>query len=139
MRISDWSSDVCSSDLDAEIAGSTIKLHGPEGFAGMRAAGKLAAEVLDMLTSHVAPGVTTDELNQLAHDMIMKAGAAPAPLNYRGFPKSLCTSINHVVCHGIPGPKTLKAGDIVNIDRSEERRVGKECVSTCRSRWLPDN
>src|SRR3546814_18050802 len=103
----------------------------------MRAAGKLAAEVLDMLTSHVAPGVTTDELNKLAHDMIMKAGAAPAPLNYRGFPKSLCTSINHVVCNGIPGPKTLKAGDIVNIEvtRSEERSVGKECVSTCRFRW----
>src|SRR3546814_10191633 len=83
MRISDWSSDVCSSDL----AGSTIKLHGPEGFAGMRAAGKLAAEVLDMLTSHVAPGVTTDELNQLAHDRIMKAGASPAPRNHRGVPK----------------------------------------------------
>ncbi len=101
---------------DAEIAGSTIKLHGPEGFAGMRAAGKLAAEVLDMLVAHVVPGVTTDELNRLAHDMVMAAGAAPAPLNYRGFPKSICTSINHVVCHGIPGPKTLKAGDILNID-----------------------
>mgnify|MGYP003574879069 FL=1 len=101
---------------DAEIAGSAIKLHGPEGFAGMRKAGRLAAEVLDMLVAHVQPGVTTDDLNRLAHDMIIAAGAAPAPLNYRGFPKSICTSINHVVCHGIPGPKTLKSGDIVNID-----------------------
>ena len=101
---------------DAEIAGSAIKLHGPDGFAGMHTAGRLAAEVLDMLAPHVVPGVTTDELNQLAHDMIVAAGAAPAPLNYRGFPKSICTSINHVVCHGIPGPKTLKSGDIVNID-----------------------
>ena len=101
---------------DAEIAGSAIKLHGPDGFAGMHRAGRLAAEVLDMLAPHVVPGVTTDELNRLAHDMIVAAGAAPAPLNYRGFPKSICTSINHVVCHGIPGPKTLKSGDIVNID-----------------------
>ncbi|API60691.1 type I methionyl aminopeptidase [Tardibacter chloracetimidivorans] len=101
---------------DAEIAGSAIKLHGPDGFAGMHTAGRLAAEVLDMLAPHVVPGVTTDELNRLAHDMIVAAGAAPAPLNYRGFPKSICTSINHVVCHGIPGPKTLKSGDIVNID-----------------------
>ena len=101
---------------DAEIAGTAIKLHGLEGFAGMRKAGRLAAEVLDMLVPHVVPGATTDELNRLAHDMIMAAGAAPAPLNYRGFPKSICTSINHVVCHGIPGPKTLKSGDIVNID-----------------------
>src|SRR3546814_3772914 len=69
-----------------------------------------------MLAPHVVPGVTTDELNRLSHDMIVAAGAAPAPLNYRGFPKSICTSINHVVCHGIPGPKTLKSGDIVNID-----------------------
>src|SRR3546814_10492104 len=82
----------------------------------MHTAGRLAAEVLDMLAPHVVPGVTTDELNRLAHDMIVAAGAAPAPLNYRGFPKSICTSINHVVCHGIPGPKTLKSGDIVNID-----------------------
>jgi methionyl aminopeptidase len=101
---------------DAEIAGSAIKLHGPEGFEGMRKAGRLAAEVLDMLVPHVVPGVTTEELDRLSHDMIVAAGAAPAPLNYRGFPKSICTSINHVVCHGIPGPKTLKPGDIVNID-----------------------
>src|SRR3546814_38820 len=101
---------------DAEIAGSAIKLHGPDGFAGMHTAGRLAAEVLDMLAPHVVPGVTTDELNRLAHDMIVAAGAAPAPLNYRGFPKAIWTAINHVVCHGMPGPKTLKSGDIVNID-----------------------
>src|SRR3546814_7821331 len=75
---------------DAEIAGSAIKLHGPDGFAGMHTAGRLAAEVLDMLAPHVVPGVTTDELNRLAHDTIVAAGAAPAPLNYRGFPKSIC-------------------------------------------------
>ena len=99
-----------------ETDGHTIKLHGPAGFAGMRAAGQLAAEVLDALVPHVVPGVATDTLDRIAYDMTMAAGASPAPLNYRGFPKSICTSINHVVCHGIPGPKTLKSGDIVNID-----------------------
>ena len=107
---------VVESVEDASIPGNAIKLHGEEGFAGMRAAGRLAAEVLDMLVPHVVPGVTTEELDRLAFDMIVAAGAAPAPLNYRGFPKSICTSINHVVCHGIPGPKTLKSGDIMNID-----------------------
>ena len=107
---------IVEADEDADIAGNAIKLHGPAGFAGMRKAGKLAAEVLDMLVPHVVPGVSTETLDRLAHDMIVAAGAAPAPLNYRGFPKSICTSINHVVCHGIPGPKTLKSGDIVNID-----------------------
>ena len=98
-----------------------IELHGPEDFEGMRKAGKLAAEILDMVTDHVAPGVTTDELDRLCHDMCTKAGAIPAPLNYQGagpspFPKSICTSINHVVCHGIPGDKKLMEGDIMNID-----------------------
>lgn len=83
----------------------------------MRIAGKLAAEVLEMIEPHVVPGITTDELDQLCHDYIVKEqDAIPAPLNYRGFPKSICTSVNHVVCHGIPGPKKLKNGDIVNID-----------------------
>src|SRR3546814_12569113 len=100
---------------DAEIAGSAIKLHGPDGFAGMHTAGRLAAEVLDMLAPHVVPGVTTDELNRLAHDMIVAAGAAPAQLNYRGSPNSICTSIKPVVCTGIPGPKTLHSDDIVQI------------------------
>ncbi|MGH8430030.1 MAG: type I methionyl aminopeptidase, partial [Solimonas sp.] len=93
-----------------------IKLHGPEDFAGMRRAGRLAAETLDFITSHVAPGVTTGELDRLCHGFIVGHGAIPAPLNYRGFPKSICTSINHVVCHGIPGEKKLQDGDIVNID-----------------------
>lgn len=93
-----------------------ITIHDLAGFAGMRKAGKLAAEVLDMITEHVIPGVTTERLDQLCHDYIIAHNAIPAPLNYKGFPKSICTSINHVVCHGIPGPKKLENGDIVNID-----------------------
>ncbi len=93
-----------------------IKLHGPEAFAGMRKAGQLAAEALDMIAPHVVPGVTTGEIDRLCHEFITARGAIPAPLNYRGFPKSTCTSINHVVCHGIPGEKRLRKGDIVNID-----------------------
>ncbi len=97
------------------------ELHGPEGFEGMRKAGKLAAEILDMITEHVVPGVSTDALDKLCHDYCTRNGAIPAPLNYQGggpspFPKSICTSINHVVCHGIPNEKTLREGDIVNID-----------------------
>ncbi len=82
----------------------------------MRAAGLLAAQALDMIGPHVVPGVTTETLNTICHDFILAHGAIPAPLNYRGFPKSICTSINHVVCHGIPGEKKLLEGDIVNID-----------------------
>ena len=83
----------------------------------MRVAGRLACEVLDMITEHVKVGVTTDELNQICHDFIVgEQRAIPAPLNYRGFPKSICTSVNHVVCHGIPNDKKLKDGDIINID-----------------------
>lgn len=83
----------------------------------MRVAGRLAADVLDMIGEHVQPGVSTDELDQICHDFIVQTQSAiPAPLNYRGFPKSICTSVNHVVCHGIPGDKRLKSGDIVNID-----------------------
>ncbi len=93
-----------------------IKLHGPDAFAGMRAAGRLAAEALDMIASYVKPGVTTDEIDRVCHEFIVAHGAVPAPLNYRGFPKSICTSINHVVCHGIPGDRRLRDGDIVNID-----------------------
>lgn len=93
-----------------------IEIHSANDFEGMRRAGRLAAEVLDMITDHVKVGVTTEELNTLCHDMIINAGAVPAPLNYHGFPKSICTSINHVVCHGIPGPKKLMDGDIINID-----------------------
>ena len=93
-----------------------IKLHGPEGFAGMRAAGRLAADILDALVPHVVAGVTTDELDAIVHRMTLDAGGVPATLGYRGFTRSCCTSINHVVCHGIPGARALKDGDIVNID-----------------------
>ena len=82
----------------------------------MRAAGRLAAETLDMITPHVKPGVTTGQLDTLCHEFMQAHGAVPAPLNYRGYPKSICTSINHVVCHGIPGERRLMDGDIVNID-----------------------
>jgi methionyl aminopeptidase len=83
----------------------------------MRVAGKLAAEVLEMIEPYVVPGITTSELDQICHDFIVDVQqAVPAPLNYRGFPKSICTSVNHQVCHGIPGDKKLKSGDIVNID-----------------------
>jgi methionyl aminopeptidase len=82
----------------------------------MRRSGRLAAETLDFITPYVQPGVTTDELNQLCHDFIISHKAIPAPLGYRGFPKSICTSINHVICHGIPSDKKLQDGDIINID-----------------------
>lgn len=96
--------------------GRQIKIHGPDAFAGMRRAGQLAAETLDFITPHVEPKVTTGQLDQLCHEFIVDRGAIPAPLDYRGFPKSICTSINHVVCHGIPGNQALQDGDIVNID-----------------------
>jgi methionyl aminopeptidase len=93
-----------------------IKLYGPEAFAGMRAAGRLAAECLDMLVEHVKPGVLTSTLDDLARAFVLARGALPACLFYRGYRHTICTSVNHVVCHGIPGPKALKDGDIVNID-----------------------
>jgi methionyl aminopeptidase len=93
----------------------TIKT--PEEQKKMRVAGRLAADVLDIIGEHVVPGVTTDELNDICHRYITETQqAVPAPLNYKGFPKSICTSVNHVVCHGIPGDRKLKAGDAVNID-----------------------
>ena len=103
-------------DDRTEARSHVIKLHGPEGFAGMRAAGRLAAKILDALAGYVAPGVTTGELDDVVHRMTLDAGAVPATLGYRGYTKSCCTSINHVVCHGIPGDKALKDGDIVNVD-----------------------
>ncbi|MBT5047674.1 MAG: type I methionyl aminopeptidase [Rhodospirillaceae bacterium] len=103
--------------LAAETAEpSLITIHKPEDFDGMRRAGQLAAELLDYITPFVKPGVTTDELDKLCHDFTLERDAVPAPLNYRGFPKSICTSINHVVCHGIPSDKVLRDGDIINID-----------------------
>jgi methionyl aminopeptidase len=95
---------------------STIKVHGPDAFEGMRKAGRLAAECLDMLTEHVRPGVVTDDLDAKARAFILDNGALPACLYYRGYAKTLCISPNHVVCHGIPGPRTLKDGEIANID-----------------------
>ncbi|TMJ18582.1 MAG: type I methionyl aminopeptidase [Alphaproteobacteria bacterium] len=105
-------------DTESAVVGrhGAIKLHGPDGFAGMRAAGQLAASILDALVPHVVPGVTTQELDDIVHRMTIEAGAVPATLGYRGYTKSCCTSINHVVCHGIPGDRALKDGDIVNID-----------------------
>lgn len=95
----------------------TIHLKKPDEIAKMRVAGKLAAEVLEMITPHVKPGITTDELDKLCHDYIVNVQKAiPAPLNYKGFPKSICTSLNHQICHGIPGNRKLKDGDMLNID-----------------------
>ncbi|HBN47740.1 MAG TPA: type I methionyl aminopeptidase, partial [Thalassospira sp.] len=98
------------------MANGKVKLHGPEAFEGMRAAGRLAAEVLDYITPFVVPGETTGRLDQLCDEYIRDHNAVSACLGYRGFPKSICTSINHVVCHGIPGDKKLMNGDIMNID-----------------------
>ena len=94
-----------------------VTIKNAEEIEKMRVAGRLAGEVLTMIGQHVQAGITTDELNQICHDYIVNVqGAIPAPLNYHGFPKSVCTSVNHVICHGIPGDKKLKDGDIINID-----------------------
>ncbi len=102
--------------MDGGTDARRITIHSTEDFEGMRAAGRLAAEALDLVTAHVRPGVTTAELDAVCHDFILAHHAIPAPLNYRGYPKSICTSINHVVCHGIPGERRLIDGDILNID-----------------------
>ena len=96
------------------MANGTVKIHGPEAFEGMRAAGKLAAEVLDMISDFVKPGISTGELDKICHDHIVKEQKAiPANVGYRGFEKTLCTSLNQVVCHGIPDDKRyLKNGSI---------------------------
>lgn len=93
-----------------------IPLHGPKAFEAMRAAGKLAAQTLDYIAPFIVPGAVTEDIDQLCHDFITKNGAIPAPLGYKGYPKSTCISINEVVCHGIPDARALKAGDIANID-----------------------
>ena len=94
-----------------------IRIHAPEDFDGMRKAGRLAAELLDYITPFVEPGISTGKLDRLCADYTEQNGAVSAPLNYRGFPKSICTSVNHVVCHGIPDDgKVLQNGDIINID-----------------------
>lgn len=99
-------------DLDSH----RIRLHGPEDFEGMRKAGRLAADVLDFITPYVQPGITTAELDRLCATYIRDHGGICAPMGYRGYPKSTCISVNHVVCHGIPGDKRLQSGDILNID-----------------------
>ena len=94
-----------------------ITIKTPEEIEKMRTAGRLAAEVLEMIGEHLSAGITTDEIDRICHDYIVNdQDAIPAPLNYRGFPKSICTTLNHQVCHGIPGDKKLKKGDILNID-----------------------
>ncbi len=94
-----------------------VKIKSAEEILKMRAAGQAAMQVLEMIEPHVKAGITTDELNTLCHDYIVdELNAIPAPLNYQGFPKSICTSVNHVICHGIPGEKKLKKGDIINVD-----------------------
>lgn len=95
---------------------NNIPIHSSADFEGMRKAGHLAARTLDHITPYIKEGITTQELNDIGHEFMVSHGAVPATLNYKGFPRSLCTSINHVVCHGIPGPKKLQAGDIMNID-----------------------
>jgi methionyl aminopeptidase len=102
--------------LEAEYRTGEIKLYGPEGFEGMRRAGRLAAECLDMLVPEVVPGVTTEKLDRLAREFTLDHGALPACLYYKGYSHTLCISPNHVVCHGIPGDRALREGDIANID-----------------------
>ncbi|MHB1305366.1 MAG: type I methionyl aminopeptidase [Acidiphilium sp.] len=102
--------------MDGSTEQRQIVIHKPEDFAPMRRAGALAAEVLDMIGPHVRPGITTGALDEICHDYMVEHGAIPATLNYRGYPKSSCISINHVVCHGIPGNRALMDGDILNID-----------------------
>lgn len=101
---------------EALLRDGTIKLHGPEGFEGMRRAGRLAASILDEIAPMVQPGVTTAAIDDKVRELTLAGGAVPATLGYRGYAHSCCISINHVVCHGIPSEKTLKDGDIVNID-----------------------
>ena len=101
----------------------SVTIKTPEEIEKMRVAGRLAAEVLEMIGPHVQPGVTTDELDRLCHDYIVnEQDAIPAPLNYHGFPKSICTSVNHQVCHGIPSDRRLKSGDVVNIAPKRSKR-----------------
>jgi methionyl aminopeptidase len=106
---------VITSD-DTVLRDGTIKLHGPEGFEGMRKAGRLAAQILDEVADFVKPGITTGQIDDLVRTMTLDGGAVPATMGYRGYAHSCCTSINHVICHGIPGDKVLKDGDIINVD-----------------------
>ncbi|RYH99188.1 MAG: type I methionyl aminopeptidase [Acetobacteraceae bacterium] len=135
-----------ASTLDRPTRDGQIKIHGPEGFEGMRRAGRVAAECLDMLTPYVVPGVSTAYLDQLAREFALDHGALPACLFYKGYSHTVCISPNHVVCHGIPGERTLREGDIANIDVTvivdgwhgdHSRMYGVGAVST-RARRLID-
>jgi methionyl aminopeptidase len=103
-------------DENLEMRTGAIKLHGPDGFEGMRKAGRLAAECLDMIAPHVAPGVATARLDDLIREFVLDSGALSATIGYRGYRYASCISLNHVICHGMPSEKTLKNGDILNID-----------------------
>ena len=107
-------------ELDSEdfVRSHEIRIHDAAAFEGMRKVGRLVAEALDMITDHVKPGVTTGELDDIIREFTLERGGTPACLGYKGYTKTICTSINHVVCHGIPGDKVLKEGDIVNIDHT---------------------
>ena len=107
---------VSAASVGADRRTDEIKLYGPEGFAGMRKAGQISAAVLDALTDLVVPGVSTEALDDVAREAILAAGAIPANIGYRGYAHTRCISVNHVVCHGIPSARTLKEGDILNID-----------------------
>lgn len=93
-----------------------IRIKSAEAIEGIRRAGRLVIDTLDLVEKHLKPGITTDSINTLVHEYTITNGAKPAPLNYRGFPKSVCVSVNEVICHGIPGKRVLKGGDIVNVD-----------------------
>ena len=108
--------DLRLAESGADDVAGHIPQHGAEDFESMRRSGRLAAELLDYITPFVIPGVTTGELDRLCHEYTVERGAVSAPLGYRGFPRSICTSINHVVCHGIPSDRVLREGDVVNID-----------------------
>lgn len=108
--------DIQASGTEDVTRDGRVKLHGKEGFAGMRKAGRAAAATLDHIVPMVQPGVTTEDIDNAVREFMFAQGGVPATLGYRGYTKSSCTSINHVICHGIPGPKPLKDGDIVNID-----------------------
>jgi methionyl aminopeptidase len=117
-RKASGSEDNAAASLTGATQAMQVTIKSPADQEQMRVAGRLAADVLDMIGPYIVPGVTTEELNARCHDYIVNVQKAiPAPLNYRGFPKSICTSVNHVVCHGIPSPdKRLKQGDIINVD-----------------------
>jgi methionyl aminopeptidase len=95
---------------------STIEIKTPAEIEAMRVVGRMAAETLELVDAIIRPGITTDDINTFVHEDTLRRGAVPAPLNYKGFPKSVCTSVNEVVCHGIPGPRVLRDGDIINVD-----------------------